>query len=435
MFIDGFQPTPNEIYPKHKPMVRSSGVDGGFVGLESLIKLYNITVPPIAPGQSLVSVEYLNNSGFSNSDLNLSQLNNGLPQNPILKTHIIGNDNQYPDTESQLDVQMESQLSSGADLWYWGGEKWLYTWAVKFFNTTDIPYIASHSWGWAIDQQCTIAGCNGKHADDAYVTRVNIEYLKIAARGVTMVVASGDSGAPGRSDEVCAGVNRTVVGVFPGSSPYVLSVGATFVESSNNSQKWQWKWKTPLCQNNTCSTGTSEAVVNFHNVSWTSGGGFSNGTFESQPVWQRKAVKGYLSKDLPLPTYFNPKGRAYPDISVVGHNCPTWMDGNLGSVDGTSCSSPSMASLVALINHHQVTKGKPRMGLIAPILYAMYYDEPTVFNDITKGYNWCTESECCPTRSDGGSDYGYLGSAGFDPVTGLGTPNVGRILSWLDRNT
>lgn len=428
--IDGIsnRRLPNHITPKKDVIVKSGSVDAGYVGTESLRTLYSI--PDVTVNESLVSVEYQNQSGFSNDDLTTSQYQNGLHKNPITHNHTMGT-NTYPDTETELDVQMESQLASGADLWFWGGSEWLYSWAVNFFNTENVPYIASHSWGWAIDQQCTIANCNSTNQD--YVDRVNTEYLKIAARGVTMIVASGDSGAPGRSDEACSGINRTVVSVFPGSSPYVLSVGATFVVEDNSDTSKQWG--TPLCQNNQCSVGQREAVVNFNNVSWTSGGGFGSDPNVPTPKWQIPAVKSYLSANPPLPTFFNKNGRAYPDISVVGHNCPTWQYGTLGSVDGTSCSSPTMASIVAILNSHQVSKGKSRMGLIAPVLYAMHYDQPEIFTDITVGNNWCTESLCCPTRSDGGSNYGYVATKGYDPVTGIGTPNVTAMIAWLDHNT
>ena len=34
----------------------------------------------------------------------------------------------------------------------------------------------------------------------------------------------------------------------------------------------------------------------------------------------------------------------------------------------------------------------------------MHSDEPSVFNDISEGNNYCTEYNCCPIRKDSGSD-------------------------------
>ena len=433
VFVDGIsnRDRPSAITPK-KNVTTDGTADPGYVGTQGLRRLYNIP-RVLLVNTSLASIEYQNQSGFSNPDLLTSQQMNGLLKNPISKNHTIGTDVQ-PDTETELDVQMESQLAEGGTLWFWGGEQWLYSWAVKFFNTPVVPHVASHSWGWAIDQQCTLNVCNNI-TNQQYVNRTNVEYLKIAARGITMVTASGDSGAPGRTDEDCGGVNRTVVSVFPGSSPYVLSVGATFVVASSSNNSRSPCGETPLCQKNQCANGTAEAVVNYANVSWTAGGGFGSDVTEPIPPWQEPAVQGYLDQKLPMPTHYNRNKRVYPDISAVGHNCPTWQNGMLSPVDGTSCSSPTMASIVALLNSHQQARGRPRLGLAAPIFYAMYYDRPNVFNDIKTGNNWCTESLCCPTRSDGGSDYGYTAGAGFDPVTGLGTPNVGAMLKWLDEHT
>ena len=64
----------------------------------------------------------------------------------------------------------------------------------------------------------------------------------------------------------------------------------------------------------------------------------------------------------------------------------------------------------------------------------MAEDNPNIFNDIVEGNNFCTEYFCCPIREDGGSDFGYLSSKGWDPVTGLGTPNVGLMKEGLDSN-
>ena len=104
-------------------------------------------------------------------------------------------------------------------------------------------------------------------------------------------------------------------------------------------------------------------------------------------------------------------------------------------VDGTSCSSPVFAAIVSLWNDHQVSKGKSKLGYINPLLYKMYGDDPSIFNDIVAGNNYCTEYSCCDKREDDGSDYGYLSSEGWDPVTGLGTPNVGKMIEWLDKRT
>ena len=59
----------------------------------------------------------------------------------------------------------------------------------------------------------------------------------------------------------------------------------------------------------------------------------------------------------------------------------------------------------------------------------MYRDDPTTFHDITVGNSSCTEEGCCS------KDYGFTPTKGWDAVSGLGTPNVGKMIEWLDKHT
>ena len=125
--------------------------------------------------------------------------------------------------------------------------------------------------------------------------------------------------------------------------------------------------------------------------------------------------------------YFFPKtgnktGRGYPDVSAVGHNCPVISNGYLSGVDGTSCSAPIFAAILALLNNYQQSMARPKLGFVNPLLYSM----ADIFTDIITGNNHCTEYQCC------GPEYGYSAVEGWDPVTGLGTPNVGKIIERLN---
>ncbi|KAI0085907.1 peptidase S8/S53 domain-containing protein, partial [Irpex rosettiformis] len=74
---------------------------------------------------------------------------------------------------------------------------------------------------------------------------------------------------------------------------------------------------------------------------------------------------------------------------------------------GTSCSSPIFASVISLINDQLIAAGKSPLGFLNPFLYA----NPSAFNDVTSGSN-----PGCNTN-------GFKATSGWDPVTGLGTPN------------
>ena len=65
------------------------------------------------------------------------------------------------------------------------------------------------------------------------------------------------------------------------------------------------------------------------------------------------------------------------------------------------------------INEQRYQIGKGPVGFVPPVLYA----HPEVLNDITNGTN-----VGCGTE-------GFHAASGWDPATGLGTPNYPRMLS------
>lgn len=102
----------------------------------------------------------------------------------------------------------------------------------------------------------------------------------------------------------------------------------------------------------------------------------------------------------------------------MASNCAVY-SGAWMTVDGTSCSSPTFAGIVANLNAYQLSQGKPTLGFSNPLFYQMYYDNANTFSDVRVGNSSCTEAECCD------SNFGFQAAAGWDPVGGLGTPNVG----------
>lgn len=402
----------------------TAAVDDRYFGREAMLQLYNMSNRTgAAAGASAGAIEYQSNAGFANADLAMLQgLNQQRPRN-VSDAHVVG-PNMGLDDESELDVQMLAQTADGADVWFWDVPLWLYAFAVQFQASSTVPDVISMSWGWAEDSQCDIIDCAASNLTSAaYVARVNFEYLKMALRGITIVVSSGDAGAPGRTSEGCD-PTRAINPVFPGSSPYVVSVGATFVPRDGTTRAYA----TPLCQQDGCITSTNESSVRFDRVGWTAGGGFDL-YHNATPAWQRAAVEQYLSSGVTLPpsSHFHATGRAYPDISAIGHSCPTSIAGQLEGVDGTSCSAPVVAGVLTVLNAAQRARSRSRVGFVNPLLYDMYARCPTCFRDVTDGYNWCTEGVCCANATD----FGFRAITGWDPVTGVGTPNVGEMDAFL----
>ena len=153
--------------------------------------------------------------------------------------------------------------------------------------------------------------------------------------------------------------------------------------------------------------GINEQAADF------SSGGFSN--IFAQPDYQKDAVATYL-KTLGNTNsgLFNTKGRAFPDVSAQGVNFVVDVAGQGQGVSGTSASSPTFAAVVALLNDELLNQGKSPLGFLNPMLYST---GAAALNDITKGSN-----PGCGTQ-------GFPAAAGWDPVTGLGTPDFTKLLA------
>jgi subtilase family serine protease len=252
------------------------------------------------------------------------------------------------------------------------------------------------------------------------VNAVNIQFQKIAVRGISLLAASGDSGANGRTDPDCS--DPQLRPSFPGSSPYITAVGATELTATTDLTN-----PPPLCASAgyDCVASGTEQAVSYAISGFASGGGFSN--IAPMPAYQTAAVTAYLKSGVAFPTagYFNTSGRAFPDVSAIGHNLLIVEGGAAQAVGGTSASSPIFTSVISMLNIEQITlTGKP-LGFLNPFLYKMWADEPKTFNDITVGDNKCTEQGCASTCQ------GFEAAKGFDAVSGLGTPNYTAMLAYV----
>jgi len=414
-------PVPHYNVKKSK---RSNGPNADLgIAPQTLAALYNIP----AAVQSNVSqcVIEFEEQNFNPKDLVQFGKLAGINANPVSADHTIGpNDPKSAQLEASLDIQMITGVNQNAVNWFWieKGDNWLYAFAVHMGQTTDLPYVNSISYGWSEADQCTI---NPKECQQigvksyGYVARVNTEWQKLGVRGVTLLSASGDSGAHGRTDPDCSA--KTLLPDYPGCSPYVTSVGGTELHQSTPLDT-----QPQLCTKAgmKCAKSGTEVSISFAVSEFASGGGFSN----VAPLmdWQKDAVQTYLKSGVVLPpaTMYNASGRGYPDVAALGHNCLIYQD-DAQPVDGTSCSCPIFAGIISLLNEESMSKtGKP-LGFVNPLLYQMYKDAPQAFHDITVGDNRCTEDGCASSCK------GFKAATGWDPVTGLGTPNYGEMLNYM----
>jgi len=233
-----------------------------------------------------------------------------------------------------------------------------------------IPWTISTSYG---DDEQTVP--------EDYARSVCNLFARLGSMGVSVLFSSGDSGVGGGSCHTNDGTNRVqFIPMFPASCPFVTTVGGT-------------------------TQVNPEVAVSF------SGGGFSN--YFSRPGYQNGAVSAYLGKigDKNSGLY-NVSGRGYPDISAQALNFQVVIKGVVENVAGTSCSAPTAAGVISLLNDFLISKGKRSLGFLNPLIYDKGVKG---FNDITSGSN-----PGCGTS-------GFAATAGWDPVTGLGTPDFSKL--------
>jgi tripeptidyl-peptidase-1 len=253
----------------------------------------------------------------------------------------------------------------------------------------------------------TSYGYNEADLTPFYEQRQCHEYMKLGLMGTSVLYSSGDYGVAGNGGQ-CIAANGTYNSgkdgrfnpSFPATCPYVTAVGATQVIPGTNIIKDAFTGTQP--------EQACETVI-------YSGGGFSN--VFPLPSYQSSAVKGWF-RNHPPPygaDRFNntQQTRGFPDVSANGANYIVAVDGKFALVFGTSASSPTFGSILTIINEKRLQLGKSSIGFVNPVLYA----HPEVLNDITQGGN-----QGCGTA-------GFSASKGWDPVTGLGTPDSLKMLA------
>ncbi|KAF8257382.1 subtilisin-like protein [Lactarius quietus] len=320
--------------------------------------------------------EYSNSGGGEAATFTLVQVNGG------------GDDPSNPGKEANTNVQYASALTyptpiifysiGGTGKWSDSGEPEAGDSILELFkDLIDLPKIPQ-----------TISMSYGAHEPDlplTYATAICKLFTQLGARGVSILVASGNEGV-GKGDCKDSSGNVRFIPEFPSTCPSVTSVGGT-------------KYKRE-----------SEIAAEI------SGGGFSI-HFPREP-YQEGAVSRYLERiGDKYAGLYNPGGRAYPDISAQALNFGIMFKGAYLVVNGgTSCSTPTAASIISLLNDYRIFKGEPPLGFLNPWLYG---DGNVGFNDIKSGSN-----PGCKTE-------GFPATRGWDPVTGIGTPNFEKLQKTL----
>ena len=340
---------------------------------------------------------------------------------------------------ADLDVQYASACSpSGGgvpplEFRHLTGDDPLVSLVEQLANDNNPPPVVSISYG----------GAEAHVVNHSAARRFDIEVMLLSVQGVTIVAASGDSGANGKST---CGYDP----VWPATSPWVTAVGATYLEQLSYQSDplaaagFYRAVGTPDLLSRTSARAFSLSSVRGYNViptehavdanqagkglTFSTGGGFS--TLYTAPPWQEAVTDAYLFDSSPVDG-FNRAGRGYPDLTMVGSRLLVVINEQLYLASGTSASAPIFAALAARVNLVRSAEGRPPMGSLNPMLYharehwlaiAQQMGGQLPFYDVAIGANKCPEVErCCST--------GFEAAIGWDPVNGLGSVTAESLYS------
>ena len=337
-------------------------VDGGPYSPVEVAQAYDFPVDGDGQGECVAIIEL--GGGYTAGDLQMFFQSLSIPEPQIVSVGVDGATNSpdptnNADVEVALDIEVVGAVAPGARMAVYFApntdQGFLDAITTAVHDTTNAPSVISISWG---GPESSWSSQSLQAYDQAFQAA--------ALMGVTVCCASGDNGSSDGVNDGSAHVD------FPASSPHALACGGTELSETGGSI-------------------TSEVV-------WNEGGGATGGGISdvfAMPSYQNSAQ---------IPPSANPGarvGRGVPD--VAGDADPSTgyqivVNGQPGTVGGTSAVAPLWAGLIARIN----SAVHAPAGLVNPLLYA----EPQALHDITSGDNGA-----------------YQAGPGWDACTGLGSPD------------
>ena len=258
-------------------------------------------------------------------------------------------------------------------------------------------YAIDHELGHVITQSF---GESESCADPALLREEHAAFERAAARGITLIAGSGDFGA---TNLLCDGsaIATVASASTPASDPDVTAVGGTRLVAD------------PV-------SGAYATELAWSDMFGASGGGFSS--IYRRPGYQAPFVDGNGARGLPDVAYTADRWGA---TIVAFFGFPN----EFGAIVGTSVGTPQWAGIAALSEQmagHRLPQLNIRLYHLAKS--AAYHEG---LHDITTGNNsvgWILFHR--PPAI-------YVGVTGFsagpswDPVTGLGTPDVAKLVPLL----
>jgi subtilase family serine protease len=313
--------------------------------------------------------------------------------------------------ESELDIEWAGGVAKNA--------------TIIFVNSTDVFTSVTY----AVDNNLapvmsiTYGDCESD-IGSAEISTLNAVFQQASAQGMTIVAASGDEGAADCETGTRATARTGPAADFPGTSPYVTSVGGTTLNEGTGSY-----WNT------TNDAYGGSALSYIPEVAWNdsdsteiaaSGGGAS--IFFAKPSWQAgTGVPNDGFRDVPDVAFpASPNHDGYLTCTGGGTCSNGFRDSssNLDVVGGTSAAAPSFAAMIALMNQ----KYGDIQGSVNPQLYTVASFSTDAFHDITSGNNIVpcrSGSTGCPSSLQ----FGFSAGPGYDQVTGLGSIDGNNLIN------
>jgi subtilase family serine protease len=275
-------------------------------------------------------------------------------------------------------------------------------------------YVINHHLGQVISQ--SLDATEQTFPSRASLLSLRSAYINAYAHHVTVLAASGDTGASNYSNVAGTLLYTHAVVGWPASDPLVTGVGGTQLSLNANGQRtapdqvWNDSFNAPL----------NEVFFGDPGPNALATGGGKSSVF-SRP-WYQDGVANVVGGR-----------RGVPDIAMSGA-CSGLVDtyqsfgGEAAGwyVDcGTSEATPLFAGIVALAD--QVAGHS--LGFINPALYLLSAVRAPGLVDITKGNNTVSFSQ-------NGSTYtvqGYSAGRGYDLASGVGTVNAALFVPELAR--
>jgi N-acetylneuraminic acid mutarotase len=350
-----------------------SGPDGYYLGSDMRAAYYGGTALTGA-GQAVGLFEL---DGYDINDVNFTFSSAGqsynVPVNNVLLDGATGANLFGDDSEEVLDIVQTIGMAPGlSQVRVYIGMQFNDTDVFNAMASENICKQLSVSWGWSYE-------------DNYWDTPI---FQEFAAQGQSVFVGSGDYGA------FDAQVSPAF---YPAEDAWVTAVGGTSLITNGAGGSW-----------------ASETAWTNTFIQIGSGGGVSPDVI-AIPDYQAGVANASNGGSTTL--------RNVPDVAAEA-DLDTYVCGNgtCGATGGTSFATPRWAGFMALVNQQAAEAGRPPIGFLNPAIYSIGQSTSysAGFHDIISGNN-----DCC------GQPVWYSAVAGYDLVTGWGSPNGQNLIDAL----